>query len=154
MSLPTHAERSIEISAPPEAVYDLVSDVTRMGEWSPECVRCEWKGEPGQVGTRFRGHNKRGPARWSTTAEVLVADRPRTFGFATMLGDKVGTKWTYRIEGSGNGTTLSESFEAVSTPRLIALVEKLFIRDRQQQLEDGITRTLEAIKAVAERPPA
>ena len=76
MSIPTTATVTIEIDAPPAFVYDLVTDVTRMGEWSPECVRCEWLGEPGQVGSTFRGRNRSGLARWSTDAQVLVADRP------------------------------------------------------------------------------
>ena len=150
MSAPTHAERSVTIDAPPEAVYDLVADVTRMGEWSPECVRCEWQGEPGIVGSRFRGHNRSGPARWSTTAEVVTADRPNSFAFATLNGDKVGTRWTYTLRPTDGGTELSESFESVSTPRLIALAERLFVRHRQEQLEEGMERTLAAIKAVAE----
>jgi uncharacterized protein YndB with AHSA1/START domain len=27
----------IDIAAPPERVFGLITDVTRMGEWSPEC---------------------------------------------------------------------------------------------------------------------
>jgi hypothetical protein len=55
------------IEAPREVVYDLVTDVTRMGEWSPECVACEWvDGATGPaVGARFRGRNRHGLARWS-----------------------------------------------------------------------------------------
>ena len=140
---------SVEIASPAEHVYDLISDVTRMGEWSPECRACEWVGEPGAVGSRFKGHNKRGLVRWTTTAEVLVADRPREFTFATMVGSKVGTRWSYVLEGDGS-TTLTESFEAVWAPRLIHLAERLFIRNRQQQLEAGMADTLAAIKAVAE----
>jgi uncharacterized protein YndB with AHSA1/START domain len=150
MSAPTHAERTVTIDAAPEAVYDLIADVTRMGEWSPECVRCEWLGEPGGVGSRFRGYNRSGPARWSTTAEILAADRPRTFAFATLNGEKVGTRWTYTLEADDDRTELSESFESVSTPRLIALAERLFVRHRQQQLEAGIDHTLASIKAAAE----
>ena len=41
MAVPTRAERSVVIDSAPETVHDLVSDVTRMGDWSPECVRCE-----------------------------------------------------------------------------------------------------------------
>ena len=33
---------SIVIAASPDAVYDLVSDMTRMGEWSPVCRACWW----------------------------------------------------------------------------------------------------------------
>jgi uncharacterized protein YndB with AHSA1/START domain len=48
---------SVEIAAPPDAVYDLIADVTRMGEWSPECVRCRWLdgAQEARPGARFRG---------------------------------------------------------------------------------------------------
>ena len=101
MGLPTTGEATIEIDAPPEAIYDLVTDVTRMGEWSPECVKCEWQGAPGQVGSTFKGHNKSGPARWKTVARVEVADRPSEFTFATLYKDGPSTRWSYRFEGTG-----------------------------------------------------
>jgi uncharacterized protein YndB with AHSA1/START domain len=153
MSLPSTASATIEIDAPPATVYDLVSDVTRMGEWSPECKRCDWRDEPGQVGSTFRGRNRSGLARWSTTARVLVADRPREFTFATNYRGKVATRWSYTLDGDDT-TTLTETFEAVSQPLMIKLVERWFIRDRQEQLETGMAQTLAAIKVVAEREHA
>ena len=65
MATPTNDEVTIDVSAPPERVYGLISDITRMGEWSPECRRCEWiDGATGPaVGARFRGHNRLGPVR-------------------------------------------------------------------------------------------
>ena len=49
-----HREASIEINASPEAVYDLVSDLPRMGEWSPENIGGEWQdGGSGKVGDRY-----------------------------------------------------------------------------------------------------
>src|SRR5688572_23632407 len=150
VSLPTTASRSIDVAAPPEAVYDIVSDVTRTGEWSPECRSCDWVDQPGQVGSRFKGHNKSGPARWTTTAEVVAAERPRRFGFATLFKDGHGTRWTYEIAPHGGGATLTESFEAVDAPVFIKLAERFFIRNRQEQLEQGIDETLARIKAIAE----
>ena len=51
------------ISASPERIYDLVSDLPRMGEWSPECERVEWTGGTtvAAEGARFVGHNRGGP---------------------------------------------------------------------------------------------
>ncbi|HEX7166251.1 MAG TPA: SRPBCC family protein, partial [Acidimicrobiales bacterium] len=60
---------STTIGAPPDAVHAIVSDVTRMGEWSPECVRCEWKDA---ARTRFKGYNRRGIRRWSTSSVVVA----------------------------------------------------------------------------------
>jgi uncharacterized protein YndB with AHSA1/START domain len=150
MSLPTSAMVTVDIAASPETIYDLVSDITRMGEWSPECTGGEWLDAPGEVGSRFRGRNRRGPARWSTTARVLVADRPREFSFATMHRGTPATRWTYSFEGDGSTTRVTETFEAVSTPWLIALAERWLIRGRQAQLEAGLAHTLAAVKTAAE----
>jgi len=150
MSQPTTASRSIDIAAPPEVVYDLVSDVTRTGEWSPECRSAEWIDEPGQVGSRFKGHNRSGPARWTTTAKVLRADRPHTFAFATLFKDGDSTRWTYELASNGDGSRLTESFESVDAPLFIKLAERFIVRNRQEQLEQGIDQTLAKIKAIAE----
>ena len=152
MAAPTTAQRSVTIEASREAVYDLVTDVTRMGEWSPECVRCEWLDAPGATGSTFRGHNRNGLARWTTTARVLVADRPREFTFATVHGEKLGTRWSYRLADDGPGrTVVIESFEAMWAPPLIRFAERFFIRNRQAKLEHDMAATLGRIKAVAER---
>ena len=61
----------------------------------------------------------------------------------------MATSWTYQLEGDER-TRLTESFEAVTTPLLVNVLERLVSRDRQQQLEAGIARTLAALKAAAE----
>ena len=63
------------IEADPLTVYALVTDVTRMGEWSPETQKAAWvDGATGPaVGAKFKGTNKRGFMRWSTTPRVDVA---------------------------------------------------------------------------------
>jgi uncharacterized protein YndB with AHSA1/START domain len=149
MTKPSTGSRSIEIDASPEDVYDLITDVTQMGRWSPETRSCEWLDEPGRAGSRFKGHNRTGPMRWTTTVQVEVAERPREFTFATIYKDSPATRWSYTLEGEAT-TTLTESFESVYTPLLIAWAERWVIRDRQEQLEAGMERTLAAIKAVAE----
>jgi hypothetical protein len=83
---------------------------------------------------------------------VLVADRPREFTFATLHRGQIATRWSYTLEGNDT-TTLSETFESVTTPRLIRFVERWIIRSRQSQLEAGMAQTLAAIKAAAEKQP-
>lgn len=151
MTLPTRASRTIEIAAGPEVVYDLVSDITRTGDWSPECRSCEWIDKPGEEGSRFKGHNRSGLARWTTTASVLEADRPKRFSFATLYREKPSTKWTYEMTASGDGTSLTESFDSIDAPAFIKLAERYLIRNRQEQLEKGIDETLARIKVIAER---
>ena len=152
----THGEARIHISAPPEKVYDLVSDVTRIPEWSPECIRCTWIGGATgpAVGARFKGTNKRSFMRWSTKPRVVAADTGREFAFvanAVPVGDT--TKWTYRFEPAADGgTEVTESFEIVhDVPRYIVLGERLMgIKDRKADLEVNMQRTLERIKKAAE----
>jgi hypothetical protein len=76
-------EVSTHVAAPAELVYDLVADLTRMGEWSPENLGGAWvQGAAGPaVGARFRGRNRR-RAPWSTPVVVTEADRGRAFAFA------------------------------------------------------------------------
>jgi len=155
MNKGTRGEARIHVSAPPEKLYDLVSDVTRMGEWSPETVKCEWlDGASGPaVGARFKGTNKRGFVRWSTKPEVLAADAGREFAFVTK-GVGPSTKWSYRFEPAADGgSDVSESFELMDDlPVYIRLSDRYLmgIKDRKVDLEQGMQQTLERIKKVAE----
>ena len=144
------------MNAPPEKVYDLVSDVTRIPEWSPECVRCQWIGGATgpAVGAHFKGTNRRGLMRWSTKPRVVAADPGREFAFvanAIPVGDT--TKWTYRFDPSpSGGTDVTESFEIVhDVPRYIVFGERLMgIKDRRADLQKNMQETLGRLKAAAE----
>src|SRR5215813_8682216 len=77
------------VAARPELVWDLVADVTRVGGWSPECIRAAWLGEPGrpQPGARFTGHNRFPDGfEYQVTCEVTEADRPRVFAWVVLDG--------------------------------------------------------------------
>jgi hypothetical protein len=151
------AEVSLHVNVSPEELYDLVSDVTRMGEWSPETVRCRWlDGATGPaVGARFKGTNRRGFMRWSTTPRVVAAEPGREFAFIAdlMVSRRDMTKWRYLFEPAGDGgTRVTESFEMVDdVPAYVSFGERLMrIKDRKADLEAGMQRTLERIKAAAE----
>ena len=147
---------SIEIEAPPERVYTLVSDITRMGEWSPECRRCTWvKGATGPaVGARFRARNKgrRGPA-WFNTPVVTAAEPGREFAF-NRSGPGIGSyTWRYVFEPTETGTRVTESYEAERpVPKPMARFTELWTgsRDRDGDLREGMKTTLARIKAAAE----
>jgi uncharacterized protein YndB with AHSA1/START domain len=147
----TTVEVSMHVDAAPETVYAVVSDVRRMGEWSPETIRCEWiEGATGPaVGARFKGTNKRGFATWSTKPTVVAADPGREFAFDV----GADTRWTYRFEPDDGGTRLSESFEMLRDLRwYYAFAERWMMRvkDRRGDLERGMTTTLGRIKQVVE----
>jgi len=146
----------IEIAATPEQVYRLISDITRMGEWSPECYRCTWLNGSGAAvsGARFRGYNKLGLYRWQTTAVITAAEEGRSFAFTT-IHDKTGreeTAWRYDLLPSPGGTLLAESFQFVWCPVINRLTELPVPRGRQ--VSRGILLTLSKIKAAAEAAAA
>jgi hypothetical protein len=156
MNKGTSAKVTTNINASPEAVYDLVADVRRMGEWSPECRSCEWiDGATGpEVGARFKGSNTHGLARWSTKPKVAVADRGREFAFVVGHLGRDMTKWSYRFEPAANGAAVTESFEMLSDmPWYFRMSDRLLMRvqDRHADLEQNMTETLQRLKVAAER---
>jgi uncharacterized protein YndB with AHSA1/START domain len=98
------------LAADPDTVYALISDVTRMGEWSPEATGASWTGgTPGTAGATFRGNNRNGLFRWSTTCTVTSAEPGRRFGFAvTWLGMPI-SDWEYVITPADGGCDVRES---------------------------------------------
>ncbi|MEY2417592.1 MAG: hypothetical protein QOG90_272 [Actinomycetota bacterium] len=133
---------TIHINAAPDAVYALVTDVTRMGEWSPETKSCEWvDGASGPaVGAKFRGTNKMGPFKWSTTPTITECVAGKLFAF-----DAGGTIWTYSFTESNGGTSVTESFRVEST------ISKLYtLPPRRNQMIKGMQHTLERLKSAAE----
>lgn len=150
---------SIDIAAPPHRVYDLVSDITRMGQWSPECRSCTWvRGASGpEVGARFLARNKgrRGPS-WFTLPVVTVAEPGREFAF-NRSGPGIGSyTWRYVMEPISTGTRLTESYhvERPLNPAMARLTQKwVGSSNRDDDLNEGMRITLQRIKAVAEQPP-
>jgi len=150
MMKPTKGEARIHIDAPPEKVYAAITDVTRMGEWSPECQRAEWLGGATEatVGARFKGSNKRGRMKWSTKPEVTAADPGREFAFKTPQ-----TQWSYRLAASNGGTEVVESYNVYKLPP--ALIGWFFstmagIKDRDAELQVDMQQTLSRLKAAVE----
>ena len=151
----TTGSATIHIEAPPEKVYEVITDVSRMGEWSPETVKGEWlDGATGPtVGARFKGTNRKGLVRWSTKPRVLVADEGREFAFVTETGGKELTKWSYRFEPENSGSKVTESFEMMNdVPGVVVFAEKYLMRikDRKADLEQDMAKTLGRIKTAVE----
>ena len=144
---------SILVDASPEAVYDLVSDVTRTGEWSPVCVACWWdEGASGRVGDWFTGRNVTPARTWETRSQVVVADRGREFAFVVGAGY---VRWGFTCRPVDGGTELTESWEFL--PEGQAFFAERFgdaageqIEERTRAAHEGIPVSLAAIKRIAE----
>lgn len=144
---------SVVVASSPEAVYDLVSDVTRTGEWSAQCRACAWVEDGGpRVGAWFTGRNEVPGRTWETRSKVVVADRGREF--AWVVGGTY-VRWSFSMERVEEGTRLTESWEFL--PDGIAFFHTTYGEAAEQQIEnrtraahEGIPATLEAVKRIAE----
>ena len=146
-------QESVIVAAPAEAVYDLVAEMTRMGEWSPECQAVEWEGGATgpAVGSQFVGHNHTGPfglMKWSRRGHVLTAERGREFSFATEEGGREGTVWSYRFEPTGDATRVTESYRVDSIPLWARIMD--VPTNRAKQLRGAMRHTLGQLKTAAE----
>lgn len=147
-------DASIEIAAPPETVWTLVSDIPRMGDWSPICHRCEWLGDAdhAEVGARFVGHNKANGARWSRECTITAAEPGRELAFSTYFRGAESTRWRYTFEATPTGTRVVEAYDVISVPRWVKAVRMLpgMPRKSLRDGQAGMSTTLERLKAAAE----
>jgi hypothetical protein len=151
------ATGTVTVNAPPDVVYALVSDVTRMGGWAAECERNTWLGGATgpRVGARFRGHNRRGWWRWSTTATVASAQPGHLFAFRVSSFGMPVSVWAYDIHSTPDGCEVSESmwYQAGRPLRLILAPLATGILGRDHRLAENrrnIARTLAGLKEAAE----
>jgi uncharacterized membrane protein len=149
----TEGSEQLVIDAPADQLYDLISDLPRMGEWSPECERVEWvNGTATAVaGATFVGHNRGGPFRrfrWSRRGRVLAAERGREFAFVTEEGGRESTVWRYRFEPIAQGTRVTESYEVRWLPAWARIVD--VPANRHGELQENMRHTLTHLKSVAE----
>lgn len=147
-------QESVTVQVSAETLYDLVSDVTRTGEWSPVCTSCWWDDEAsaGQTGAWFTGRNEIPGRTWETRSQVVAAERGREF--AWVVGGRF-VRWGFTLTPAADGNILSESWEFL--PEGIAMFREKYgddadaqIAERTQQALDGIPKTLDAIKRIAE----
>lgn len=141
------------IARSPQDLYDMVCDITRMGEWSPVCTSCWWdEGASAQVGAWFTGRNETPERTWETRSQVVAADPGREFAFA-VFGDRA--RWGYTFTPADGGTRVTESWEFL--PGGITAFEERYgagaqaqIAAREQAARAGIPQTLAALKRAAE----
>ncbi|HUZ09192.1 MAG TPA: SRPBCC family protein [Acidimicrobiales bacterium] len=144
---------SITVARSAESLYDMVSDVTRMGGWSPVCKACWWdEGGSPRVGAWFTGRNETPERTWETRSEVVVAEPGKEFAF--VVGGSF-VRWGYTFTPVEGGTEVTESWELL--PGGVTMFGERFGPDAQAQIvsrteaaHSGIPLTLAAIKRAAE----
>lgn len=150
---PQVISRSTTIAAPPEQVWELVSDLPRMGEYSPEAVGGTWvHGTGPAVGAVFRGRNGQRARRWSTRSRVVRCVPGRQFAFEVSAGGMRAAEWAYEVQPTADGCVLTETWtdrRGALMVRLGALVTG--VGDRSTFTAASIEQTLQRVKERAER---
>jgi hypothetical protein len=144
---------SILVARAPDEMYEMVSDVTRMGEWSPVCRACWWdEGDGPHVGAWFTGRNETAERTWETRSQVVTALPGREFAWEVNDGR---VRWGYRFDAEHGGTRLTEFWAFL--PAGIAWFHERYeaqaeaeIAQRSDAARRGIPDTLAAIKDAAE----
>ena len=151
---PGTVRRTVEIAAPAEDVWRLVSDLPAMGRWSPENRGGRWVGGAGgpAVGARVRGSNGRGPRRWSTDVRVTTCEPGRAFAFDVRALGLAVSRWSYEVRPTPTGCSLTETWEDRRGRAMNAIgVLVSGVKDRSGWTATSIEQTLAAVKADAER---
>jgi uncharacterized protein YndB with AHSA1/START domain len=144
-----------EIAAPAEQVWAMLSDVTRMNEWSPENVGGTWLGGATgpRPGAKFRGTNRNGTKKWNTVGVVVDADPGHRFSFrVSALGLKVA-EWSYAFEDTASGCQVTETWIDQRGALAKALGKPVSgVADRVSHNRAGMELTLERLATAAEQP--
>lgn len=146
---------AVTVDADVDAVWDVVRDVTRVGEWSHECVGAEWIGEHTSAvpGARFRGRNRAGLFRWGRVCEIVSAD-PYELVWRTVSTAVYpdSSEWRITLEQVAGGTRIFEGFRVLRAPKVLSMLYGVMIpahRDRT----DALTQDLQRLGAVAAARP-
>ena len=146
-------EESIDIAAPPDAVWTLVSDVRRMAEWSPQVESTRLRGGAEQVadGVEFTNLNNNGTFQWKTHGTIIRLDNGREIAFRIKENWAI---WSLRLEPTSGGTKLTQRRESPDgSPDGTVHVIDNYMGGQDvftASMREGMRQTLQAIKAAAE----
>ena len=146
MTDPRPIQATIEIDAPPADVWDVVSDVRRMPEFSPELRKVWVLGRATGTGARFVGVNRRGVVAWPTVSTVVRWEPQQAIAWRTR---ESGATWLYEVEPAGTGTRLTGRRILPQFTRGTALLGPVIggAAGHDAELAAGIRTTMERMKA-------
>lgn len=148
---PAELQASIEINAPAAKVWDIVSDLKRMGEWSPQCKIMRVKGPVGH-GTKTFNLNRKGLLFWPTTSKVVAFEPHKQIAFRV---NENKTVWSYELSEADGVTTVTESRRSPNgTTKISSVLVDRFMGGTasfEAELRAGMAETLSRIKREAEQ---
>jgi hypothetical protein len=155
MSDGTAVTVEVHVESTPDAAYDAISDVTRMGQWSPETTACRWLGGASRpvVGARFRGSNRIRWRHWTTTCSIVTADPGARFTFDVVLGPLPMARWDYEFVATDDGCVVRETWTE-HRPRWLRRVDPriMGVPNRSEHARRTMEVTLERLARALARP--
>lgn len=139
-------EVSVTFPHPVERVWPVISDLARIGEWSPECRGVVWldgASGPGP-GARFVGRNRWGPVRWRTTCTVVRWEPGRALAYDARHVTGACTRWTFELTPDGAGAVVTQRFATQDSPAFMMVADRL--ARRPSRLRVAMSRTLRAMR--------
>jgi uncharacterized protein YndB with AHSA1/START domain len=140
------------IAAPPDRVWELLTDLSRMSDWSPELLRMVPLRPGGlRVGQWYLGVNRRKAVVWPTRSVVAVLEPGRSLAWDTRSS---GARWVWELAPDGDGTRV---VHRRPVPRRLTLLSRAFAPlalggsdEHADELEAGMAQTVARLKAAAE----
>ena len=150
MASPPATVAEIYIEAPPERVWELVTDIVLMGDWSPEYDGGEWLDEASGavVGARFMGRNSREGREWETVSTVIEAERGRSFAWEVGDPSSVAATWRFDLTPDGSGTRVNQHVQL--GPRWVSGRDPEVVAARINMHQGNMETTLEGLKSAAD----
>jgi uncharacterized protein YndB with AHSA1/START domain len=152
----THRRLRVErpITATPEAAWELIADITRMGDWSPETTSAEWTGESSgpAPGARFKGTNQKGPKKWRSDCVVTACAPGKRFAFDVKAGPFKVAGWAYEFTPADSGCLVTELWED-HRGALMTWISPVITgtKDRARRNHETMTVTLQRLAAALEK---
>ena len=116
MDLVTDAQVAVALTVPVarERMWELITAVDRIGEWSPEAIGGSWYDDGPAPGARFIGRNRLPDGSENmVNCVVIEAVRPSRYAWTVLdAAGLVGSTWRYELHaGDAPGsTTVHHSF--------------------------------------------
>ncbi len=152
MSVPALISATVEMNASTQAVWEVVSDLARMPEFSPELRRAFVLGTPG-LGANILGINRRKAVLWPTTSKVVRWEPGRAVAWKTR---ESGATWVYELESTATGTAVTGSRVLPRFTLATSLLGRAIggAEGHDAELAVGIRTTLERIRSAVEKVPS
>lgn len=152
------AEVQVDIAAPAETVWPLITDINVPGAYSKEFQRAEWIDEGPALGATFRGYNRHEQVgEWDVVCTVTALENERVFEWT--IGDVANktARWRFEVAPTSEGSTLRFSAEMGPGPSgLTPAIERMPDREedivarRLTEWSDNMRLTVDGIRDLAE----